>query len=90
VVKTNQFVLDILQFSSVLKWIGQWYMPNGEIIHILDDFLIIAPGKDLCKLYLDRFLYICKQIGTPTGANFYKPFQCHSLPYKQVNHKVVW
>jgi hypothetical protein len=30
-----------------------------------DDFLIIAPGKDLCKLYLDRFLYICKQIGTP-------------------------
>jgi hypothetical protein len=35
----------------------------------LDDFLIIAPGKDLCKLYLDRFLYICKQIGTPMAPN---------------------
>lgn len=44
-------------------------MPNGEIIHILDNFLIIAPGKDLCKLYLDRFLYICKQIGTPMAPN---------------------
>lgn len=44
-------------------------MPNGEIIHILDDFLIIAPGKDLCKLHLDRFLYICKQIGTPMAPN---------------------
>lgn len=53
------------RFCSALKWIGHWYMPNGEIIHILDDFLIIAPGKDLCKLYIDRFLYICKQIGTP-------------------------
>ena len=52
-----------------MKWIGQWYMPNGEIIRILDDFLIIAPGKDLCKLYLDRFLYICKQIGTPMVPN---------------------
>jgi hypothetical protein len=31
----------------------------------------------------------CKMSKT-TGANFYKPFQCHSLPYKQVNHKVVW
>ena len=45
------------------------YMPNGKIIHILDDFLIIAPGKDLCKLYLDRFLYICKQIGTPMAPS---------------------
>jgi hypothetical protein len=34
-----------------------------------DDFLIIAPGKDLCKLYLDRFLCICKQIGTPMAPN---------------------
>ena len=44
-------------------------MPNGEIIHILDDFLIIAPGKDLCKMYLDRFLYICKQIGRPRAPS---------------------
>ena len=57
------------RFSSALKWIGQWYMSNGEIIHILDDFLIIAPGKDLCKLYLDRFFYICKQFGTPRAPN---------------------
>ena len=57
------------RFSSVLKLIGQWYMPNGEIIHILDDFLINAPGKDLCKLYLDRLLYIYNQIGTQMAPN---------------------
>ena len=57
------------RFSSALEWIGQCCMPNGKIIHILDDFLIIAPGKDLCKVYLDRFLYICKQIGTPMAPS---------------------
>jgi hypothetical protein len=25
-----------------------------------------------------------------TGANLYEPFQYDILPYKQVNHKVLW
>jgi hypothetical protein len=29
------------RFSSGLHWIGQYYMPEGLMFHILDDFLIV-------------------------------------------------
>ena len=29
------------RFSSGLHWIGQYYLPEGLMFHILDDFLIV-------------------------------------------------
>lgn len=43
------------RFSSGLKWIGQNIMPEGKLLHILDDFLIIAPCESLCGMYLTDF-----------------------------------
>lgn len=55
-------------FSSVLHWIGQYYMPQGLMFHILDAFLIVAPTADKCQVYLDKFLEICNEIGIPMAA----------------------
>lgn len=43
------------RFSSGLHWIGQYYMPEGLMFHILDDFLIVAPTAEKCQVYLDKF-----------------------------------
>ena len=56
------------RFSSGLHWIGQYYMPEGLMFHILDDFLIVAPTAEKCQVYLDKFLEICNDIGIPMAA----------------------
>ena len=56
------------RFSTGLHGIGQHYMPEGLILHILDDFLILAPTYS-CKQYLDTFLHICNEIGLPMAAD---------------------
>lgn len=57
------------RFSSSLHFIGQHFMPDGLIFHILDDFLIVAPDSRSCEVYLQNFLTICKCIGLPMAKD---------------------
>ena len=53
------------RFSTSLEWIGQTQIPEGLLLHILDDFLLVAPSEHLCQQYLNTFLHICSEIGIP-------------------------
>ena len=53
------------RFSTALEWFGKRHMPEGVIIHILDDFVIMAQTQELGKLYLNKFSKICANIGIP-------------------------
>jgi hypothetical protein len=57
------------RFGTSLEWIGQKQMPEGLLLHILDDFLLVAPSEHLCRQYLNTFLHICSEIGIPVGPS---------------------
>ena len=52
-------------FSTSLEWIIQRRLPQVAVLHILDDFLFIAPTYHLGKAALQTFISICKDIGVP-------------------------
>ena len=52
-------------FSTSLEWIVLQRLNNVSVIHVLDDFLFIAPTRDLCEVALSIFLKICEDIGVP-------------------------
>ena len=52
-------------FSTALEWVIQSRMKYVKVIHILDDFLFIAPTLDLCTSALSLFQTICLDIGVP-------------------------
>ena len=52
-------------FSTSLEWIILQKLNNVNVIHVLDDFLFIAPTFDLCEAALNIFLKICMDIGVP-------------------------
>jgi len=52
-------------FSTGLEWIARQKLGIKHIIHILDDFLIIAPSLHECQKALDHLLELCKDIGVP-------------------------
>lgn len=57
------------RFSTGLHWIGQNFMNEGIMFHILDDFLIVAQSRDLCEIYLKQFLDVCDKIGVPMAPD---------------------
>ena len=52
-------------FSTAIEWIAQQKLHIPHILHLLDDFLIIAPTHSLCKNQLDLFLMLCRYLGVP-------------------------
>ncbi|RUA06910.1 MAG: hypothetical protein DSY43_00970 [Gammaproteobacteria bacterium] len=52
-------------FSSALEWVAQNRMNIPHILHLLDDFLIIAPTSDLCQSELKLFVQLCDYLGVP-------------------------
>ena len=52
-------------FSSSLEWLATQYLHASAVIHILDDFLFIAPTKDKCSTDLHNFLAMRKVLGVP-------------------------
>lgn len=52
-------------FSSALEWIAKNKLHIPYIIHVLDDFLFLAPTFESCKLALNSFLALCGNIGVP-------------------------
>jgi hypothetical protein len=52
-------------FSTALEWIAIHKLKIDHILHLLDDFLIVAPAFNLCQGQLDLFLALCKFLGIP-------------------------
>ncbi|KAL9951074.1 hypothetical protein ACROYT_G043670 [Oculina patagonica] len=54
-------------FSTAVEWIAREKLSIQNILHLLDDFLIVAPSKSLCHKQLDIFLSLCSYLGIPTA-----------------------
>ena len=50
--------------SSALEWISVHQL-RVAVLHILDDFLFIAPTKDQCNRDLANFVCLCEYLGVP-------------------------
>ena len=48
--------------SSALEWPSKHLFNASSIVHILDDFLFIAPTKEKCQSDLDNFLRMCSYL----------------------------
>jgi len=53
------------EFSSSLEWIARHKLGIENIIHILDDFLIIDQSLSRCGSQLALFLDLCNELGVP-------------------------
>ena len=52
-------------FSTADEWLARHKLKIDHIIHLLDDFLIIAPDEQLCQAQLDLFIDLCSYVGIP-------------------------
>jgi hypothetical protein len=52
-------------FSTAIQWIAQQKLSIPAILHLLDDFLLVAASYDSCLTQLHRFLNFCAFIGLP-------------------------
>ncbi|CAH3173754.1 unnamed protein product, partial [Porites lobata] len=59
------FVKRLGRFSTALEWAAKQIFQADEIIHVLDDFLLIAKSKQSCKNLLSRFISLCNYLGVP-------------------------
>ena len=56
-------------FSSAVDWIARTQLRIPYILHLLDDFLIVAPSQKICQLQLDCFLELCAYLGIPMSPD---------------------
>ena len=68
------------EFSSSLEWIAHHKPGIGNIIHILDDFLIIDKSLSGCGLQLALFLDLCNDLGVPIAQEKTEG-PCHILNF---------
>ena len=52
-------------FSTALERIASTKLQASAVIHILDDFLFLAPSQDQCHRDLDNFIKLCSDVGVP-------------------------
>ena len=52
-------------FSTSVEWIARKKLNIAHILHLLDDFLIVAASAKLCQDQLDLFLNLCSYLGIP-------------------------
>ena len=52
-------------FSSALEWLAKTKLQISSILHLLDDFLIVAPTAELCNKQLQLFLDVCLYLCVP-------------------------
>ena len=48
-----------------MEWIARQRLSIAHILHLLDDFLIVASSATLCQAQLDLFLNLCSYLGIP-------------------------
>lgn len=51
--------------STAVEWIARQKLGVSQILHLLDDFLIIAPSFNSCLHQLNLFLSLCSYLGIP-------------------------
>jgi len=54
-----------LKPSSAMEWAARNKLAIPNIIHILDDFLILEKFHEACAASHQRFLHFCEDIGDP-------------------------
>jgi hypothetical protein len=52
-------------FSIAVEWIAQHKFNIDKLLHLLDDFLLIAATHTQCRSNLDRFINLCATLGIP-------------------------
>ena len=52
-------------FSTALKRIASTKLQASAVMHILDEFLFLAPSRDQCHRDLDNFIKLCSDVGVP-------------------------
>ena len=52
-------------FSTCLEWLAVHLLGASSVLHILDDFLFIAPTKNKCERDLANFILMCTYLGVP-------------------------
>ena len=52
-----------------MEWVARTKLAIPNIIHILDDFLILEKSHNACGHGLQRFLHYCKDIGVPMSPD---------------------
>ena len=55
-------------FSTAVEWVARHKLKIDHIIHLLDDFLIVAPDRQLCQAQLDLFIDLCSYVGIPIAT----------------------
>lgn len=50
-------------FSIALEWIARKVLGSQAILHILDDFFIVASTESACRKQLHQFLALCDDLG---------------------------
>ena len=68
------------EFSFSLEWIARHKLGIDNIIHILDDFLIINQSRSHCGSQLALFLDLCNELGVPV-AHEKTAGPCHILSF---------
>jgi len=48
-----------------MEWVARNKLAIPNMLHILDDFLILDISHDACGAALQRFLHFCEDIGVP-------------------------
>lgn len=57
------------QLSSALEWIAKTKLGIHNIVHILDDFLLMDQTESGCNTKLIKFLSMCHDIGVPIAKD---------------------
>ena len=52
-------------FSTAVEWVAHNKLKIDYILHLLDDYLLVAPSMQLCQQQLELFLSLCTYLGIP-------------------------
>ena len=56
-------------FTTAIQNIFLSYYPHAKMLHMLDDFLILAATSEECDHLLKKFLCLCEHIGIPMAPD---------------------
>ncbi|CAC5385788.1 unnamed protein product [Mytilus coruscus] len=77
-------------FSTALEWIDKNKILIPNIVHILDDFMIVDKTENGCKTILERFLAICNDMGIPISkVKTFQPSQVMSFVGYEIDTRLM-
>ena len=67
-------------FSTALGWAAKGKLCVTEVVHVIDDFLLLAHSFDKCTHDLHAFITMCNDIGVPLAPEKnLRPFHFHPV-----------